>query len=159
MISLSRVFSDYITISQINKYSFRWISFMGRTMRKLTKFFLIQHGLHSLDTVCFTERIGENQKPKPEFGVSTNSFAASGADGRFHLPQPIHSHRLVDNIPDGIRRFPLHPLGGMGIGVQRESRRVVAQRIGEGLHIHAVLEGQCGKGVPLWHNKDTSESP
>ena len=71
----------------------------------------------------------------------------------------LESHRLVYDVPDGIRRFPLHPLGGVGIGIQCESRRVMTQGVGERLHVHAVLEGQRGKGVPLWHNKDKSENP
>ena len=47
----------------------------------------------------------------------------------------------------------------MGIGVEGEARGVVAQGSGEGFHIHAVLEGQGGEKVPLWHNKDKSENP
>ena len=47
----------------------------------------------------------------------------------------------------------------MGVGVQCEARAVVAQGVGKGLHIHTVLEGQCGEGMPLWHNKDKSDNP
>ena len=75
------------------------------------------------------------------------------------LPLFLKSHRLIDDVPDSIRRLPTHLLGGMGVGVQSEARRVVAQRVGEGLHIHAVLEGQRSEGVPLWHNKDKTENP
>ena len=71
----------------------------------------------------------------------------------------LRSHHLVDNIADGIRRLPAHLLGGVGVGIQRETRAVVAQRIGEGFHIYAVLQGECGKRMPLWHNKDKSENP
>ena len=70
----------------------------------------------------------------------------------------LRSHHLIDDISDGIRCLPLHPLGGVSVGIQREARRVVTQRVGEGLHIHTVLEGQRGEGVPLWHNKDKSEN-
>ena len=35
----------------------------------------------------------------------------------------------------------------MGVGVQGESRREVAQHPGDGLDIYAVLERQRGKGV------------
>ena len=59
----------------------------------------------------------------------------------------LKSHRLVNDATDGIRRLPLHPLGGVGVGVQREARAVVAQRVGEGLHIHSILEGQRGEGM------------
>ena len=71
----------------------------------------------------------------------------------------LRSHYLIDDVPDSIRRLPFHLLGGVGVGVQREARRVVTQCVGEGFHIHAVLEGQRGKSVPLWHNKDKSENP
>ena len=57
----------------------------------------------------------------------------------------LRSHHLIDGVPDSIRCLPAHLLGGMGVGVQREARRVVAQRVGEGLHIRTVLEGQCGE--------------
>ena len=70
----------------------------------------------------------------------------------------LRSHHLINDISDGIRRLPLHPLSGVGVGVQCKSRAVVTQRVGEGLHIHAVLKGQRGEGVPLWHNKDKSEN-
>ena len=75
------------------------------------------------------------------------------------LPLRLKLHCLVDNIPDGIRRLPLHPLGGVGVGIQREARRVVTQRIGEGLDVHSMLQRNRGKCVPLWHNKDKSEKP
>ena len=49
-------------------------------------------------------------------------------------------HRLVNHTADGIRRFPFHPLGGVGVGVQREPCAVVAQGVGQGFHVHAVLQ-------------------
>lgn len=57
-------------------------------------------------------------------------------------------HRLVDDAADGVRRFPLHPLGGVGIGVQCEARAVVTQGIREGFHIYAVLQRQGCEGMP-----------
>ena len=75
------------------------------------------------------------------------------------MPLLLESHRLVDDVSDSIRCFPLHPLSGVGVGIQRGARAVVTQRVGEGLHIHTVLERQRSESVPLWHNKDTSESP
>ena len=69
----------------------------------------------------------------------------SGADGRFHLPQPICSHRLINHTPDSLRRLPLHPLGGVGVGIQGEARAVMAQGVGQGFHIHAILQRQRGE--------------
>ena len=69
---------------------------------------------------------------------------------------PIHScpfllliflHGLVDYAADGVCRLPLHPLGGVGVGVQGEACTVVAQSVGEGFHVHAVLQGQRGEGM------------
>ena len=70
-----------------------------------------------------------------------------GADGTFHRPQLIHLHCLINNATDSVCRLPLHPLGGVGVGVQRKSCAVVAQSVGESLHVHAVLQGQCRKGM------------
>ena len=47
----------------------------------------------------------------------------------------------------------------MGVGVQCEARRVVAQHGGQGFHIHTVLESQDREGVPIGYNKDTTEFP
>ena len=47
----------------------------------------------------------------------------------------------------------------MGVGVQRKPRAVVSQHPGDCLDVHAVLQGQCGERMPLWHNKDKSENP
>lgn len=65
--------------------------------------------------------------------------------GRFFLSMPVilsalYSHRPVNYVADGVCRFPLHPLSGVGVGVQRESRAVVAQGVGQGFHVHAVLQ-------------------
>ena len=79
--------------------------------------------------------------------------------GCLALPLLLVSHRLVDDVSDGVRRLPAHPLGGVGVGVQSEARAVVSQRVGEGLHVHTVLQGERGKRMPLWHNKDKSENP
>ena len=78
---------------------------------------------------------------------------------RSTLPLLLESHHLIDDVSDGIRCLPLYPLGGVGVGVQREARRVVAQRVGESFHIHAVLQGQRGEGVPIGYNKDKSDNP
>lgn len=63
-------------------------------------------------------------------------------------PDCKKSHRLINHTPDSIRRLPLHPLGGVGIGVQCEPRAVMAQGVGQGFHIHSVLQRQRGKRMP-----------
>ena len=62
----------------------------------------------------------------------------------------VFLHRLVDHADDGVCRLPIHPLGGVGVGVQGEDRAVVVQGVGEGLRVHTVLQGQCRKGTPLF---------
>ena len=47
----------------------------------------------------------------------------------------------------------------MGVGVQREPRRVVAQHTADGLDVHAVLQGHGREGVPLRYNYDKPEKP
>ena len=66
------------------------------------------------------------------------------------LPLRLKLQCLDDNIPDDIRRHPAHPLGGVSIDIQREARAVVAQRVGEGLHIHTVLQGERSERMPLF---------
>ena len=47
----------------------------------------------------------------------------------------------------------------MGVGVQREPCRIVAQRAGQRLYVHSAFQGQCGEGVPLRYNYDKPEKP
>ena len=47
----------------------------------------------------------------------------------------------------------------MGIGVQREARRVVPQHRGHRFHVHAVLECHGCEGMPLRYNYDKPEKP
>ena len=47
----------------------------------------------------------------------------------------------------------------MGIGVQGEACRVVAQHTADRFHVHAVLEGHSGEGVPLRYNNDKQKKP
>ena len=47
-----------------------------------------------------------------------------------------------------VRRLPLGGGGHMSIGVQSEAGGVVAQHAADGFYIHAVLQRQCGEGVP-----------
>ena len=68
-------------------------------------------------------------------------------------------HHLRHEAAHGFRRLILHLPGGVGVGAEGKSRVVVSQHTGDRLDVHAVLEGQRGEGVPLWHNKDKSENP
>ena len=47
----------------------------------------------------------------------------------------------------------------MGVGVQREARRVVTEHTADGFHVHAVLQGHGREGVPLRYNYDKPEKP
>ena len=69
------------------------------------------------------------------------------------------SHHLIHEIAHGLRRLILHLPGGVGVGAKGKPRVVVAQHTGDCLDIHAVLECQGGEGMPLWHNRDKSETP
>ena len=46
-----------------------------------------------------------------------------------------------------MRRFELGVGGDVGVDVQREPRRVVAQHTADGLDVHAVLQGHRREGV------------
>ena len=47
----------------------------------------------------------------------------------------------------------------MDVGVQGETRREVPQHPGHRFHVHSVLEGQGGIGVPLRYNNDKQKKP
>ena len=68
-------------------------------------------------------------------------------------------HCLTDDVSNGIGGGALHPLRGVGVGAESEARVVVAQRTGQRLDVHTVLEGQRGEGVPLRYNYDKPEKP
>ena len=55
-------------------------------------------------------------------------------------------------------RCPAHLIGDVGVDVHRGGAGDVADDGGEGLDVHAVLQENCGKCMPLWHNKDKSEN-
>ena len=59
-----------------------------------------------------------------------------------HLP-----HLLVDDPADGIGGILLHLRRGMGVGVQGETRRVVAQRAGQRLYVYPTFQRQRCEGV------------
>ena len=58
-----------------------------------------------------------------------------------------------------MRRFELRVGGDVGVGIQREPRRVVTQHTADGLDVHAVLQGHGCEGVPLRYNYDKPEKP
>ena len=58
-----------------------------------------------------------------------------------------------------MRRFELCVGGDMGIDVQREARGVVSEHTADRFHVHAVLQGHGGEGVPLRYNYDKPEKP
>ena len=64
-------------------------------------------------------------------------------------PSPVFLclHRLTDDISNGIGGVTLHLRRGVGVGAEGKARVIVSQRAGQCLDIHALLEGQRGKGV------------
>mgnify|MGYP004464428063 CR=1 FL=1 len=56
-------------------------------------------------------------------------------------------HGLADDAADGVGGGAHHLRRGVGVGAEGEARVVVAQRTGQRLDVHAVLEGQRGEGV------------
>ena len=56
-------------------------------------------------------------------------------------------HLVAQPPVDLGRRLGLHIPGDVGVDVQGGGRRHMAQHGGEGLHIHAALQGQRGEGM------------
>ena len=70
-----------------------------------------------------------------------------GQTGIF-LSGPVFSaHLLADDPTDGVCSVLFHLRRGMGVGVQREPSRVVAQGAGQRFHIHPAFQRQRGEGV------------
>ena len=57
------------------------------------------------------------------------------------------------------RRVLHHLFRGMSIHVQRKTGRGVTQHILDALYIGPTCNRNCGRRVPLWHNKDKSDNP
>ena len=72
---------------------------------------------------------------------------------------PYLPHLLADEPTDGVCGVLLHLGRGVGIGVQGEPSRVVAQRAGQRFHVYPAFQGQRGEGVPLRYNYDKPEKP
>lgn len=62
------------------------------------------------------------------------------------LDASLHCH--LHEISDLLRRLLLHPVRNVGVGVQRKSRGEMAQHLGQGFDVHAILQCQRGEGVP-----------
>ena len=58
-----------------------------------------------------------------------------------------------------MRRFELGVGGDVGVGVQREARRVVAEHTADRFNVHAVLQGHRREGMPLRYNNDKQKKP
>ena len=72
---------------------------------------------------------------------------------------PYLPHLLADDPTDGVRGVLFHLGRGVGVGVQGEASRVVAQGTGQRFHVHAAFQGQRGEGVPLRYNNDKQKKP
>ena len=59
----------------------------------------------------------------------------------------VELHHLAHEISHGFRCLILHLPGGVGVGAKGEPCVVVAQHTGDGLDVHAVLQGQGREGV------------
>ena len=82
-----------------------------------------------------------------------------GQTGIF-LSGPVFSaHLLADDPTDGVCSVLFHLGRGMGVGVQGEPSRVVAQRAGERFHVYPAFQRQRCEGVPLRYNYDKPEKP
>ena len=83
-------------------------------------------------------------------------------DRRFASPVRFFLLPLYDLFHEGT-----HGLGclvlllprSVGVSAEGESGIVVAKHAGYGLHIHTVLQGRGGEGMPLRYNYDKPEKP
>ena len=70
-----------------------------------------------------------------------------GQTGIF-LSGPVFSaHLLADDPTDGVRCVLSHLRRGVGVGVQGEPRRIVAQRAGQRFHIYSAFQRQRCEGM------------
>ena len=70
-----------------------------------------------------------------------------GQTGIFLSGPVFLPHLLADDPADGVGGILLHLRRGVGVGVQCETRRVVAQRAGQRFHVHPAFQRQRGEGV------------
>ena len=82
-----------------------------------------------------------------------------GQTGIF-LSGPVFSaHLQADDPADCVRGVLFHLGRGVGVSVQREASRVVAQRAGQRFHVYPAFQRQRCEGVPLRYNYDKPEKP
>ena len=66
----------------------------------------------------------------------------------FFLSGPVFlPHLLADDAADGVCSVLFHLGRGVGIGVQGEPSRVVAQGTGQRFHVYPAFQRQRGEGV------------
>ena len=70
-----------------------------------------------------------------------------GQTGNFLSGLGFSAHLLADDPADGVCGVLLHLRRGVSVGVQREPRRVVAQRAGQRFHVYPAFQRQRGEGV------------
>ena len=70
-----------------------------------------------------------------------------GQTGFFLSGPGFSAHLLADDPADGVCGVLLHLRRGVSVGVQREPRRVVAQRAGQRFHVYPAFQRQRGEGV------------
>ena len=70
-----------------------------------------------------------------------------GQTGFFLSGPGFSAHLLADDPADGVCGVLLHLRRGVSVDVQREPRRVVAQRAGQRFHVYPAFQRQRGEGV------------
>ena len=63
-----------------------------------------------------------------------------GQTGNFLSGLGFSAHLLADDPADGVCGVLLHLRRGVSVGVQREPRRVVAQRAGQRFHVYPAFQ-------------------
>ena len=98
----------------------------------------------ALNFCCFfkTHTLTHTGKGAESTGQGQTENFLSGPVFLPHLP-----HLLADDPTDGVRCVLSHLRRGVGIGVQGEPSRVVAQRARQCFHVHPAFQRQCGEGV------------
>ena len=81
----------------------------------------------------------------------TGKGAKSTGQGQtgFFLSGPVFlPHLLADDPTDGVGGILFHLRRGVGVGVQGEASRVVAQGTGQRFHVYPAFQRQRGESVP-----------
>ena len=96
---------------------------------------------------------------RPRFAVLSFDGLEGGPGGLFRSRRFRLGFQLRNGPVDFCRRRLLHFVGDMGVDIQCRGAGDVADNGGQGLDVHPVFQGAGGECVPLWHNKDKSETP